>query len=111
MPKSAEQHGDNGGIKIPAHPRFAAAERNIKIIAKPAGQRHVPAAPELAQVERAIGYVEIDGQGEAEHQADTDCHVRVGEKVEENLQSEGERPRRGREHCRHACRCLLEHRV
>ena len=46
-----------------------AADRDVDVVAKPARQRHVPAAPEVGHRHRRVGPVEVLREAEPEHPA------------------------------------------
>ena len=63
----------------------AAAERDVEVVAQPARQRHVPAAPEVLQVARRVGRVEVLREAEAEQQGEADGDVGVAAEVAVDL--------------------------
>src|SRR5271170_2526412 len=73
-----------------------ASERNVEVVAKPTGQRHMPSPPKLSDAQRAVGKVEILREMEAEHFAETDRHVSIAREVKINLQCIRERADPGR---------------
>ena len=83
----------------PRIPLSVAAEWNIQIVAEPAGQRNVPAAPELLDGGRGVRIIEVFAEMEAEHASETDGHIAVAGKIEVDLQrvANGARPS-----CQHA---------
>ena len=83
----------------PRLPLSVAAERNIQVVAEPAGQRNVPAAPELLDGGRSVRIIEVFAEMEAEHASETDGHIAVAGKIEVDLQrvANGARPS-----CQHA---------
>ncbi len=69
-------------------PRLAARvapERDVQVVAQPARQRHVPASPEVLQVARRVGRVEVLGEPEAEQQRQSDGDVGVAAEVAVDL--------------------------
>ena len=71
-----------------------AAERDEEVVAQPAGQGHVPAAPEVGRVDRLVRRVEVLREPQADHDGDADGHVAVAREVEVELQrvAEGRGP-------------------
>ena len=68
VPEAAERHGQHQ-VDVGPHPALAvAAERDVEVVAQEARQRHVPAAPEVAEAGGAVGAVEVLREDEA-HQA------------------------------------------
>ena len=68
-----------------------AAERNVEIVAQELRQRHVPAPPEIDDVDGLVRRIEIERQKDAEHQRNADRHVRVAGEIEIELEGVGER--------------------
>ena len=66
-----------------------AAQGDVHIVPEKAGQAHVPAPPEIGDGIGQIGVVEILFIAEAHHQAHADGHIRIGGKVQINLQGVG----------------------
>ena len=85
VPQTAQHHGDHDvahGARLAAG---TAPERDVEVVAQPARERHVPAAPELLQVARRVGRVEVLGEPEAEQQGEADGDVRVAAEVAVDL--------------------------
>ena len=57
----------------------------------------MPAAPEVDDVDRLVGGVEVDRQADAEHPAEADRHVGIAGEVEVQLEGVGQRPAPGLE--------------
>ena len=96
VPQAAQQHGQHQiaiGLQraVPV-----AAQRNVEIVAQPAGERHVPAMPEIGDAEGQIRAAEIHREMEAEQHRHADGHVGVAGKIEEDLQREGDHAAPGR---------------
>ena len=64
VPQPADEHCGHEVKILPALATTVAAQRDIDIVAQPERQRHVPAPPELGDVEREVGKVEVLGQTE-----------------------------------------------
>src|SRR5574343_1976995 len=67
VPKAAEHHGQQQvdvtlQCSIPV-----ATERNIEIVTQESGQGHVPTSPEIGDIQRLVGRIEIVGQADIEH--------------------------------------------
>ena len=62
MPQTAEHHRDHqvavGGERRPSRP----AQGLVEVVAQPRAERDVPAPPELLEVARDVGGVEVLGQ-------------------------------------------------
>src|SRR5580765_4351024 len=85
VPQSAEEHGDEqiagrfpGALAAPAH-------RNVEIVAQASGKRNVPATPEISDIGSLIGRIEILGQPQSEHVAQSDRHVAITGKIKIQL--------------------------
>ena len=63
-----------------------AAEGNVKVVAQPARERHVPTAPEVGGVLGLVGRVEVGGQVEAHEHGHADGDVGVAREVGVDLQ-------------------------
>ena len=60
VPKPAQQHGDYEIEIAPCRSFPVAAKRNVQVVTKKCGQRHVPASPKLNYIHRFVGRVEIE---------------------------------------------------
>ncbi len=67
-------------------------ERNVKIIAHPLTERHVPAAPEFGDAARNVRTVEVFRKSKSHHPSQADCHVGIARKIEIYLESVGNNP-------------------
>ena len=88
MPQAAQQHRQQ---QVEARARGAApvaAERHVEVVAQPAREGHVPAAPELRRVARQVGLAEVGRQLEAEQAGHAARHVGVAGEVEVDLERE-----------------------
>ena len=86
MPNAGEQHG-NHQIELGASEAFfAAAQRDIDIVANPSGQADVPSVPEVADVDGAKRRGKVFRQLEAEQHGQADDQIRVAGKVEKELE-------------------------
>ncbi|MNL53415.1 hypothetical protein D3C87_1766590 [compost metagenome] len=65
MPQAAQHHGDHQVQVAPRGAAALAAQRDIQVVAQEARQGHVPAAPELRDIARFVGRVEIERQAHA----------------------------------------------
>ena len=70
-------------------PLSVSAHRYVDIIPEPAAQRHMPAAPEIAHGNRAVGLIEVLNVWEAEHDPDSRCHQGIAFKVKIELKGIG----------------------
>src|SRR5262249_40017952 len=86
VPEATEQHREHDIESLPSAAPPVPTEWDVEIVAEKAGQRHVPAAPEIADRLCAVGRVEVDGQAKSEHPGKTDRHIRVAGKIEVDLQ-------------------------
>ena len=80
VPDAGEQFDDEQVEDLPLEALAVAAEGDIHILPEPAGQRHVPAPPELGDGPGDIGVVEVLGEIEAQHPAHADAHQGVAGK-------------------------------
>ena len=91
VPEAAEQHRRHEVARRLQLRAARAAERDEQVVAQPAGERHVPATPEVLQAERAVRLVEVLREAEAEQQRAADCDVGVAAEVHEDLDGVGVR--------------------
>ena len=89
VPQPAEQHGRDHVRRLPRRAAAVAAQRNVEVVAQEAAERHVPAAPEVAHRQGAVGRVEVERDAQAEHQRQADRHVGIAGEVEVDLQRVG----------------------
>ena len=68
VPQPAEQHRDHQVGVAARRAAPVAAERDVEVVAQEARQRDVPAAPEVDDVDRLVGAVEVDREADVEHQ-------------------------------------------
>src|SRR3954452_3322441 len=85
VPEAAERHGDHQVGVGPEPPLPVAAERDVEVVTQEAGERHVPASPEVAKAGRAIRAVEVLRKDEAHQQRQPDRDVRVAGEIAEDL--------------------------
>ena len=71
-------------IVLPSEPLLP-PEGDVEVVAQPSGQRDVPAAPEVLQVARGVGRVEVDGEPDAEQEGEPDGDVGVPAEVAVDL--------------------------
>ena len=71
----------------PPRARAVPAQRQVQVVPEPAGERDVPAPPELGDRPRDVRVVEVLQEVEAEHPCQADGHVRVAGEVEVDLQA------------------------
>ena len=86
MPQSAQKHGDNEIDILPNLPFTVAAQRDIKIVPQPAGERDVPPTPELRYGSGLIGRVEVGVEMKSQQQGNADGHVAISREVAVDLQ-------------------------
>ncbi len=90
MPEAGDGHGqEEVAVGAPAAAAVA-TQGDIEVVAQPAGQRQVPAPPEVLDAAGKIGPVEVFRKVEAQHQAQADGHGAVAGEVEEQLQRIGQ---------------------
>jgi len=77
------------------HP--APPKRDIEVIPKPGGKRHVPAPPKFPHGSGNVGVVEVLGQSDAEKQGEPYGHVGIAGEIEIELRAVAaqSQPRRG----------------
>lgn len=77
MPQTTDKHRKEV-VEVGAEGAFAvAAKGDIKVIAKPRGERNVPATPEFGKASALIRGIEVDAETETHDQRQTDSHIRV----------------------------------
>ena len=92
VPEPAEQeHHDEIAVGL-CVASAVAAERNVKIVAQPRRQGHVPATPELGNRQRRIGHAEIARECESEHDSEPDRHVGIAGEIKIDLHGIGDQP-------------------
>ena len=62
-----------------------ASQWNVHIIAKPASQSPMPAAPEVRDAGRCIGMIKVFLQTNTEHPSQSDCHIHIALKIKIDL--------------------------
>ena len=81
---------DDDGVDVAgALPTGGVGEGEVDVVAEPVGEGDVPAAPEVGEVEGAVGAVEVVGEGEAKELADAHGDVGVAGEVEVDLEGVG----------------------
>ena len=92
VPEPADEHGQHEVAVREERAAAVSAERDVEVVAQPARQRHVPAAPEIGDRGRRVGGVEVLREREPEQERDPDRHVRVAEEVGVDLDGVGVDP-------------------
>ena len=90
VPDAGEQLHHEQVEDLPLQALAVAAQRDIDILAEPAGKGHVPAPPELGDRTGDIGEVEVLGEIEAQHLAHADGHQGVTGKIKVELERVGD---------------------
>ena len=91
VPQAARQEHDHQ-VDAGAHCAFAAAaQREIDVVRQEARERHVPALPELADVQALVRRIEVERQLDVEHQRHARGHVAVAGEVEVQLEGVAQR--------------------
>ena len=87
----------------------ATAQRNKQVVAQKSRQANVPSAPEDANAVSLVRGKEIDWQTQAEHETEADRHIRVGGKIEVDLETIADpgHPAVDKTNCITRCRCLV----
>src|ERR1039457_5387426 len=84
VPEAAERDR-NEGVQDPPGPAVtAAAERDVDVVADPEAERDVPADPEILQVARRIGPVEVLRKADAEYPGAADRDVAVAREIHQD---------------------------
>ena len=86
MPQAAQEHGNDEIGILADFPLPVASQRNIKVIAQPAGKRNMPPPPKFRNGSGLIRGIEIDIEMEAQQQGNADSHITVTGEVAINLQ-------------------------
>ena len=85
VPEPAEEHRQHE-VAVRRDPSLpVAAERDVEVVAQPARERHVPAAPEVLERDGRVRRVEVLREDEPEEEGDPDRDVRVPAEVREDL--------------------------
>ena len=90
VPQSREQEAEP---QVEVHAPFAlavATQRDVEVVHDEVAEGHVPAFPELGDAAAGVGVVEVFGELESHHLAETDGHVAVAREVEVDLEGVGE---------------------
>jgi len=85
VPQAGERKDDEQVQAGAAQPAAAAAQRDVHIVAEPAGQRDMPPPPVFADRAGEIGVVEVFRQGDTEEFSDADGHITVAGEVKIQL--------------------------
>ena len=86
------QSKDCEGIGRRAEPAFAVpAERNVDVLAEPAGERDVPPPPEIPDPVREVWIFEVFGQADPEQAGGSQGDVGVAGEVRVDLEAEEDR--------------------
>ena len=75
MPKAGRRPDDKDVKNMPYRLYAVSAEGNIKVVAEPAAEGDVPAAPELRNACGNIRIVEVFGKAESENASESYRHV------------------------------------
>ena len=81
VPQPGDEHGRHEVDIRPGSALAVAPQRYVDVVADPAGQRDVPASPELGGAGAQVRRPEVVGKPHAHHDAEPDGHIRVGGKV------------------------------
>src|SRR5262245_59235849 len=84
MPKAAQEHRQRKIENSSRWPNPTAAQRNVDVIADPAGQRHMPSLPEIRDVLRDVGEPKVRRELQTEHASEPDGDVTVAAEVKKN---------------------------
>src|SRR5206468_11405965 len=68
-------------------PIAGTAQRDVQVVAQPAREGHMPAAPEFLHRQGSIGIIEIFRKAKSQQQSDADGDVGIPGKVEIDLES------------------------
>ena len=86
VPQPTDQHRQQQvAVGQDRTPAAVPAERDVDVVAEPAREGHVPAAPEVLDRRRGVRRVEVLGEREAEQERDPDRDVRVAGEVRVDL--------------------------
>ena len=85
MPQSADQKNDKQIQTLPCLPPAVSSQRDIDIIRKETGKRHMPSAPEVFDRNRLKRRIKILRQPEAKKLSDTARHITIAAKVKVQL--------------------------
>ena len=90
MPHPHQREGDHRVHEAPRRPVPVAPDRDVDVVANPAGERHVPALPEVLQVPGKVGPAEVLRQGDPEELRQPDRDVAVSGEVHEDSERYGD---------------------
>ena len=85
VPEPRHDHGQEIVEQGPRLPLPVAAQGDVDVVPEPGGERDVPAAPELREVERAVGVEEVVVQAETHQRGDADGEVGVAGEIKVDL--------------------------
>ena len=85
MPDARGQPYDQQIAHRPRRASPASPQGDVQVVPKPPPQRHMPSAVILADAQRAVGMVEVPGEPEAQHAAQSHGHQAVPLEVEQEL--------------------------
>ena len=86
MPKAGSRPDDKNVKNVPYRLYTVSAEGNIKVVAEPAAERNMPAAPELRYACGDIRIVEIFAKTESENASESYRHIRIPGKIKIDVQ-------------------------
>src|SRR4051794_11974241 len=90
VPQSAAKRGDTEVQECPTFADTIPTQWNVEIIPEKGAEGNVPSAPELLNVERAIGRIKVKWEPDVKEQRSTDRHVGVTTKIEIDLEGVSE---------------------
>ncbi len=81
----AQHHGEHDVAQRPQLGPGVAPQRDVEVVAQPAGQGHMPAPPEILQGTGRVRGVEVDGKPDPEEQRQADGDVGVAAEIAVDL--------------------------
>ncbi len=89
VPEAAKEKDDDGIDVTSTLPASGVGKREIDIVAEPVGEGDVPATPEVGEVDRLVGAVEVVGDSQTEEKAESHRDVGVAGEVKVDLEGVG----------------------
>ena len=89
VPDTGHQKGQEKIQVATRRTTLVGPQRGVNIAHDKIAERNMPVAPDLSDIARPVGAVEIDGQPDTEHERGADGHVGVAAEVEIELERVG----------------------
>src|ERR1700690_1537449 len=89
VPHTDQSEGDHGVQEAPRRPVPVAPDGDVDIVADPAGERHVPALPEVLQVPCQVGPAEVLRQRDPQEARKANRNVAIPGEIHQDAERDG----------------------